>query len=220
MHLNSGLLFEKYAKTYFKQDSKVLEIGPFGYPSSYNKIVNMGAQNWHTLDIGAEYISDAAQNPLHSTSESEYKYPFDDETFDIVLSGQVMEHVKSLWEWLDELKRITRKGGIIIIISPISWEYHEAPVDCWRIYPEGMKALLDWKNLTPLVNRFESLEVPLIPASTPTIPGKSSIDLNQKPGKFLSIVFLINRILAPIPGFRRFRIPVQAAYDNICIAQC
>ena len=40
MHLNSGLLFEKYAVPYFHDNIKVLEIGPSSYPSPYEKLVN------------------------------------------------------------------------------------------------------------------------------------------------------------------------------------
>jgi hypothetical protein len=69
-----------------------------------------------------------------------------------------MEHIKNIWLWVDELKRITKKNGLIIIISPISWSYHEAPVDCWRIYPEGMKALMQEKGLKVIECLFESLE--------------------------------------------------------------
>ena len=36
---------------------------------------------------------------------------------------------------------IISPNGYIITINPVSWKYHEAPVDCWRIYPEGMKTI-------------------------------------------------------------------------------
>jgi hypothetical protein len=34
-------------------------------------------------------------------------------------------------------------AGMSSSVNPVSWVFHEAPVDCWRIYPEGMKALLE-----------------------------------------------------------------------------
>ena len=137
MHLNSDLLFKKYLVKYFDSTSKVLEIGPAGYPSHYYKAVNLSGIEWHTLDISSSHSAGGHENPLHIVSKDEYHYPINDEQFDIVLSGQVMEHVKKIWLWIDELKRVTRKNGLIIVISPISWTYHEFPVDCWRIYPDG-----------------------------------------------------------------------------------
>ncbi len=40
----------------------------------------------------------------------------------------------------------------------MNWPYHEAPVDCWRIYPEGMKALYEEAGLTMVFGVTECLE--------------------------------------------------------------
>src|SRR5215212_5291965 len=97
MHLNSRLLFKKYALPYFKDNMKVLEIGPTGFPSFYCKMVNNPTIKWHTLDIGSDYLYQGEKNPLHILSPSEYNYPIPDDEFDLVISGQVMEHVKKIW---------------------------------------------------------------------------------------------------------------------------
>ena len=180
MHLNSELIFKKYGSKHFSENLKVLEIGPSGNPSHYCKLVNNNSI-WHTLDIDTTYLSGGEQNTLHIKSNSEYNYPIDSETFDIVLSGQVMEHVSKIWVWIKELERITKPGGKIILISPISWPYHEAPIDCWRIYPDGMKALVeDFTSLKILLCKQETLEEELI-MSPEYIPGTSSLDIFQKP---------------------------------------
>ena len=51
MHLNSELLFKKYARVIFKPGIKILEIGPFDNPSAYKKIVNDMSIEWHTLNL-------------------------------------------------------------------------------------------------------------------------------------------------------------------------
>jgi hypothetical protein len=56
------------------------------------------------------------------------------------------------------LARIAAPGGHVITISPISWPYHEAPVDCWRIYPEGIKSLCEEASLTLLTCEYLSEE--------------------------------------------------------------
>lgn len=219
MHLNSDLLFKKYFKEYFKSQIKVLEIGPSGYPSHYCKIIGDKTIIWHTLDISSNHIAGGETNPFHVVSENEYHYPFNNDEFDIVLSGQVMEHVKKIWDWLDELKRITKKGGLIMIINPISWTYHAVPVDCWRIYPEGMKALMDDKGLEILECHFESLEKELIPKSTPTLAGDETLRLDKPPSKRIKTTFLINRFLNKIPKIKHLKIPVTVSYDNVCICR-
>ena len=76
-------------------------------------------------------------------SSDEYKYPFLDETFNVVISGSTIEHVKNIFKWIIELKRITKRRGTLCIIGPSRFQQHNYPVDCWRIYPDGMKFLLE-----------------------------------------------------------------------------
>ncbi len=72
-----------------------------------------------------------------------YHYPFDDETFDIVISGSTLEHVKDMFSWIKELARIMKKQGLICITCPsLHRSRHMHPVDCWRVYPDGMAYLL------------------------------------------------------------------------------
>jgi hypothetical protein len=219
MHLNSELLFKAYAKKYFSEGQVVLEVGPNGYPSYYSKILNLPGIQWHTLDIGSDHIEGGERNPQHIISSSEYNYPIESSTYDVVISGQVMEHVKKIWLWIDELKRITKKDGLIIIIIPVSWTYHAVPVDCWRIYPEGMRALMEDKGLRIVECKFESLEKTLIPQSTPTVPGNETINIKRHISKRLKLIFIYNKIISAIPIFRKFAISVSVAYDTICICK-
>jgi SAM-dependent methyltransferase len=100
---------------------------------------------------------------------NENEIPLPDSTFDVVISGQVIEHVRQPWRWMAELTRISRPGGLVITISPVSWPYHEAPIDCWRIYPEGMRAILEQVGLTVELCLWDSLE----PRPRRWYPGKS-----------------------------------------------
>ena len=74
-----------------------------------------------------------------------------------------------IWVWVKEIERICKKGGDRILINPVSWPYHEAPIDCWRIYPEDVKALLEDTRLRIVETRFESLEVPGYKRYTPGV---------------------------------------------------
>lgn len=158
MHLNSELLFTKYAKQYFQTGMRVLEIGPNRIPSTYCHVV-MGeaplrnpAIKWDTLNL-----EDAPLRRLTYCVKDGYSYPIPNDYYDIVLSGQVLEHVRKPWIWLKELARICNKGGYVITINPISWKHHGVP-DCWRVYPEGMRALYEEANLEVLLSVWECLE--------------------------------------------------------------
>ena len=151
MHLNSRLLFQKYAPQVFQDYQRVLEIGPDGFPSTYQRLLGNPTLHWQTLDItGDERLT------FHAIDE--YTFPMPADLFDVVISGQVIEHVRKTWTWIREVARVCKPGGHVVTVNPVSWGYHEAPIDCWRIYPEGMRTLYDEAGLEVEHCVAESLE--------------------------------------------------------------
>ncbi|MDB5145722.1 MAG: hypothetical protein JWQ66_4435 [Mucilaginibacter sp.] len=215
MHLNSEMLFRKYALNYFKDADRVLEIGPDIIPSTLNLIVNNPTIGWESLNLAVgEETSRAKNSQLTIIAENEYAYPIADNTYDIVISANVLEHVKKFWTWFEELKRIVKPNGLIITLAPISWPYHEAPVDCWRIYPDGIRALYEDVNLTDVFTTFESLEKDaFLNTNTPLIPWATNI--NTKKAKLINTY---NTLLRFIPFSKPFRLPIFVAYDLISIS--
>lgn len=151
---------------------------------------------WDTLDI---YDS---PNLTYPKSEL-YSFPVADNTYDIVLSGQVIEHVAKIWRWMPELARVTKPSGVVITVNPSSWPYHEAPIDCWRMYPEGMKALCEDAGLCVETSICGSLELPNFIRS---VPGRSP---EWQPR--------IQRYSFRLLGL--FGFPVEKAFDTITIAR-
>jgi SAM-dependent methyltransferase len=74
---------------------------------------------------------------------------FPDESFDYVISDQVLEHVEGPPQnAIDECRRVLKPGGIAVhttcFINPI----HEAPADYWRFTPFALKHLhRDWSEI-------------------------------------------------------------------------
>ncbi len=196
MHTNSKLLFTKYALPLFASASRVLEVGPDSFPTTYRKMVPIDGLVWDTLDI---YDSPALTYPKSNL----YQFPVADNAYDVVISGQVIEHVDRIWRWFPELARVTKPGGLVITINPVSWPYHEAPLDCWRIFPSGMKALCEESGLIVESCHFESLELPHFPRA---LPGRS-------PEFQPRILRLLFQILGTL------RLPVEKAFDTITIAR-
>jgi SAM-dependent methyltransferase len=157
MHLNSILLFKKHVLPRIVSGMRILEIGPDKIPSTLQKLVEESlpagaAVTWETLDM-------ASRPGVTYGGTDEYSFPISDATFDIVIAVQVIEHVRKVWLWVPEVSRVCKKDGLAAFIGPISWPYHEAPVDCWRIFPDGMKALCEESRLEILVSQEEALEV-------------------------------------------------------------
>lgn len=218
MHLNSDLLFGKYGQTNIVDRMKVLEIGPNGFPSTYYSRAMKHNLVWHTIDFADSRFIKSANSDLTYVLENPYNFPIKDDEYDIVVSGQVIEHVHKIWVWLKEIKRVLRKGGLIITINPVSWPYHEAPVDCWRIYPEGIRALADELGLEVVLCQCESLEKELIAdldAKGVTIPGRSYTHYLSKDQ--LARIVRWNKLARRLPYFRSLEIPVEVSYDTISI---
>jgi hypothetical protein len=77
--------------------------------------------------------------------EDPYKYPFNDNTFDFVVSSSCFEHSEMFWLSFLEGMRILKPTGVMYCNAPSSnMPYHTFPVDCWRFYPDAGKALETW----------------------------------------------------------------------------
>ena len=61
-----------------------------------------------------------------------------DASFDLVLSFQVLEHVRDLDRYLSEAKRLLRPGGQLLLSTHGTWLYHPHPEDHRRWTREGL----------------------------------------------------------------------------------
>lgn len=221
MHINSLLLFEKYAKHFFKDNMKILEIGPNGFPSNYKESVKNNSISWDTIDL-------FPNDNLTYLAINEYKFPIEDNYYDIVLSGQVIEHVRKIWIWVKEISRVCKTGGLVVTINPISYPFHKIPYDCWRIYPEGMKALYEDAGLKVLLSVFNSLEQIKLRQRgfRNIIPGKSCPP-EALMGVSLYLRNLVKNVFKPRLFFRFLLIyikkllgwPINCSFDTITIGK-
>lgn len=76
----------------------------------------------------------------------------------LVVSGQCVEHTKRPWEWIHQVKSLMAVDGVLILIAPAMWPEHKFPIDCWRLLPDGMRALADWAGLVCLCAELSPTE--------------------------------------------------------------
>ena len=72
--------------------------------------------------------------------------PFANKSFDSILCTEVFEHVENLDVVIDELKRILKPSGKMIITTPFLCIEHEMPNDFRRISFNGLVSLMEKKN--------------------------------------------------------------------------
>jgi len=69
---------------------------------------------------GGDYHAqvEAGMRPFIRPMADDGIIPYDDNSFDIVISNQVMEHVTDLELVLSEIRRVTKQGGIVLSLFP------------------------------------------------------------------------------------------------------
>lgn len=61
---------------------------------------------------------------------------------DLVLSTQVLEHVRDVPAYLAEARRLLAPGGKLLLTTHGAWVYHADPHDYWRWTAEGLRTVL------------------------------------------------------------------------------
>lgn len=101
------------------------------------------------LPSGVRYIgADLAGNPDADVEIGpDGRLPVADGSVDAVLSTQVLEHVTDPNVYLDEVVRVLRPGGSLVLSTHGIMYYHRDPEDYWRWTHAGLESLLAGRGL-------------------------------------------------------------------------
>eukprot|EP00929_Paragymnodinium_shiwhaense_P109496 TRINITY_DN75961_c0_g1_i1.p1 TRINITY_DN75961_c0_g1~~TRINITY_DN75961_c0_g1_i1.p1 ORF type:complete len:294 (-),score=52.28 TRINITY_DN75961_c0_g1_i1:243-1124(-) len=75
-----------------------------------------------------------------------YHYPFQDGSFDLVVSSSAVEHMDFFWLGFMEMLRVCSVSGHVVIMAPSTTRYHGVfvPPDSWRFLQDAGGSLLRW----------------------------------------------------------------------------
>lgn len=118
---------------------------------------------WHRYCRYYHYLAEACGVPIHHEQYALQSYdggrmPFDDETFDVVLSNAVLEHVGDVESLFREVSRVTRAQGVSYHV----WHNYYSFSGCHA--PESLRLKHPWGHLrgkfeTPGLNKITPNEV-------------------------------------------------------------
>jgi SAM-dependent methyltransferase len=106
-----------------------------------------------TLDLGAQNGPYAAHFPrrvaldlnpaahLHLRGDA-HALPFADRVFDTVLCTEVLEHLTEPQRAIDEMYRVLKPGGALLLTTRFLFPIHDAPHDYFRFTKYGLRHLL------------------------------------------------------------------------------
>jgi SAM-dependent methyltransferase len=69
--------------------------------------------------------------------------PFEDGSFDHVLSISVLQHTPQPQRVIAEFQRVLRRGGMVHLVVPHMWNEHGRPPDFFRFTSKGIRYLLE-----------------------------------------------------------------------------
>ena len=146
MHKSSYLKMQYFKETYLNPNDelKILDIGSFDKDGNYNYGLILNEKKWtyHGLDL-------KQGNNIDIVVENAYDWEdeIEDETYDLVISGQAFEHIEFFWLTLEQVKRVLKPGGLFFLIVPSTGPVHKNPYDCYRFNENAMKAMAKYINL-------------------------------------------------------------------------
>ena len=132
---NMEWMVEKLAP-YLEKENDILDLGGGGkLERSYKDVWEKYTKNYYVADIVD------APSVTHFMKQK-YRIPAENETFDVVVSGQCLEHVANPFRMFDEMCRVLKTSGIIVIIVPSAGPRHDVK-DHWRFMDDAFEGIVE-----------------------------------------------------------------------------
>lgn len=156
MHISSQISMRRCVRRHLLTDQnlsardnlRVLDVGGADLNGSYRALFE---------GLGARYLAlDISVGPgVDLLLDGNGRIDEPDGAFDVVISGQTIEHCWNFWELFAEMVRVCAEDGLLILIAPSEGHEHRFPIDCYRFLPDSFQALADAHHLR-LVDTWRS----------------------------------------------------------------
>ena len=174
----------------FKKNKNILNVGSGdNFGSGYKIWKNVPIQRFDITNLDIE------NGPNVDVVGDAHKLPFEDSSFDIIISQATIEHLHSPILAVSEFYRVLKPGGFIYVEVPFLQGFHADPYDYQRYTLEGLKILF---------SKFKEIKCGVSVGPFCTIvwiirDGLSSCFKNKY--LYLSSRFILGWILSPLRYF-------------------
>ncbi|MBW7989186.1 MAG: SAM-dependent methyltransferase [Planctomycetes bacterium] len=209
---NEGLLSSMLAVAPKYAEGKLVDLGCGTRP--YETIFKPYVDSY----FGIDYESSAESNYGDQTRADLYvdctETGIDEESFDTVLSTQVMEHVYDTDKYVKECHRLLKKGGKGIFTIPMSWRCHAEPYDYHRFTKYSLEKIFT-------ENGFEIVELREIEGALASTIQHLIVFLCNRPG-FRNVLFraikkLINTVLFTVLNYSALKLDRYFWDEKLCL---
>lgn len=141
-------IFEALNTNLISFSGKLLDVGCGKMPYKNHILKNSSVLSYHGIDIkdALEYDKDIKPDFYWDG----LKLPFKDNSYDCIISTEVLEHVPHTSSFLNEINRVLKSEGVFFFTTPFFWNLHEVPHDQYRFTPFSLERLLveaNFKNI-------------------------------------------------------------------------
>lgn len=146
---NFKRFLKKYINTSDKEEFIFIEIGSMDINGSLKENIEQDCRKkvkYIGLDVESGKGVDQVIVP--------YNIPYKNYA-DVVISCNQMEHDPQFWKTLEQMKKATKKGGLIYICAPSTGHYHNYPVDVYRFYEDAFRELSKIYDLECMENYID-----------------------------------------------------------------
>ena len=126
------------------------------------------------FDIEAERVAEAQHTTPDAHIAAAEHIPYPDNTFDVILSHEVIEHVTDDVQAVQEMMRVLKVGGRIVMFAPNRWYPFETHGHYWRgAYHFGNTPLINYlpdairDQLAPHVRAYTARGIRQLYSGTP-----------------------------------------------------
>jgi SAM-dependent methyltransferase len=121
----------------FLKNSKNLKLIDYGCGNMpYKPLLEPFVNKYIGVDLPENHLAE-----VHINAKG--KIEMEDQSIDLVLSTQVLEHVEDPLFYLSESFRVLKPGGKLILSTHGYWMYHPDPTDYWRWTSTGLKKIVE-----------------------------------------------------------------------------
>src|SRR3989344_2109518 len=185
------------------KDSKIIDIGCSG-GLLLAELKSKGYNNVYGLDISKQAIEICKKSGLKNTFVGNaLKTDFEDESFDVIIASDVLEHLNDDKKALSEWNRILRKNGKIILFVPafqFLWSDHDVVNNHIKRYnKKDLIKLAESQNLN--INRMSFWNFCLFLPSAINKIAKRLIKTAKKKDDFYSVNEKTNNMLYALLKF-------------------
>lgn len=118
-----------------------------------------------------------------------HNLPFNDESFDMILCSEVLEHLVDFKKAISEMHRVLRPDGKLVLTTRFIFPLHDTPNDYWRFTKYGLRELLkEWK-IEKFIEEYNTIDTLGVLFQRIGFQSKSNLS------RFFKIIFFILHIL-------------------------